>query len=82
MKNSIWEESYNKLRKELKHIRKKAGLSQIQLAEKLDKPQSYVSKYEIGDRNLDFIEVINVCNQCGIVPEDFTKTIRKLVDVK
>ncbi|MCB0744680.1 MAG: helix-turn-helix transcriptional regulator [Ignavibacteriae bacterium] len=70
MKKSIWDDHYSKLRKELKKIRKRAGLTQIQLAEKLEKPQSYVSKYEIGDRNLDFIEVIYVCNACNENPEN------------
>ena len=79
MKKSIWEDSYTKLRKELKKIRKKTGLTQIQLAEKLEKPQSYVSKYEIGDRNLDFIEVLNVCKACDVKPEDFMKKFRMLV---
>lgn len=71
MKKSIWDDSYIKLREELKDIRLRADLTQIQLSEALGKPQSYVSKYEIGDRNLDFIEVINVCNACNIKPEDF-----------
>jgi transcriptional regulator with XRE-family HTH domain len=80
MKKSIWEESYTKLRKELRKIRKQAGLTQTQLSEKLGKPQSYVSKYEIGDKNLDFIEVIHVCNACELKPEEFTKKIRVLID--
>ncbi|KAA3650009.1 MAG: XRE family transcriptional regulator [Proteobacteria bacterium] len=71
MKKSIWDDSYIKLREALKDIRLRADLTQIQLSEALGKPQSYVSKYEIGDRNLDFIEVINVCNACNIKPEDF-----------
>jgi len=71
MKKSIWDDSYNKLRKELKRIRKNAGLTQKQLAELLEKPQSYVSKYEIGDRNLDLIEFINVCKACNEKPEVF-----------
>ena len=77
MKKSIWDLSHSLLRKELKKIRKKAGFTQTQLAEKLDKPQSYVSKYEIGDRNLDFIEVIYVCKACKVSAE---MLIKKLVN--
>lgn len=75
MKKSIWDESHIKLRNELKKIRKDAGLTQKQLSEKLEKPQSYVSKYEIGDRNLDFIEVIQVCIACKKYPDELLKKI-------
>lgn len=80
MKKSIWEESYNLLRKELRLIRKGAGLTQLQLAKKLEKNQSYVSKYEIGDRNLDYIEVIYVCKACNENPDKFTNLISQKID--
>lgn len=82
MKKSIWEESYNLLRRELRKIRKDAGLTQFQLAQKLEKNQSYVSKYEIGDRNLDFIEVIYVCKACNEQPDDFMLRISRLCEPK
>ncbi len=64
MKRSIWHDDYIKLRDLLKSMRLEQGLTQVQLAKKLDKPQSFVAKYECGDRNLDFIEVIKVCECC------------------
>ena len=79
MKKSIWDHNYTVLRKELKSIRQKANLTQTQLAVLLEKHQSHVAKYELGDRNLDYLEVINVCNLCAVVPEDFMKTFRKLI---
>lgn len=68
MKKSVWQQKYKTLYSELRAIRNAAGLTQIQLAEKLNKPQSYVSKYESGDRNLDFIEVLDVCHACNTDP--------------
>lgn len=68
MKKSVWQKKYQTLAIELREIRKAAGFTQLQLAEKLDKPQSYVSKYENGDRYLDFIEVLAVCNACNTSP--------------
>ena len=54
----------------LVRIRKEAELTQQQLAKKLDKPQSYVSKYETGERTLDMIEVIEVLEAIGVNPID------------
>jgi transcriptional regulator with XRE-family HTH domain len=44
----------------LKKARKAAGLTQGQLAARLRKPQSFVSKYETGERRLDVPEFIRV----------------------
>lgn len=52
---------YHILQELLKDLRLNAGLTQVQLSEKLNKPQSYISKYESGEKNLDFIEVYHIC---------------------
>jgi len=50
----------------LRMVRTEAGLRQVDLAEKLGQPQSFVSKYEAGERRLDFVELEQVCAACGI----------------
>ena len=40
--------------------RETAGLTQQQLADRLDKPQSFVAKYEGGERRIDLIEFIAI----------------------
>jgi len=70
MKKSVWHEKYKILFSELRVMRSAAGFTQAQLAVKLDKPQSYVSKYESGDRYLDFIEVLSICEACDYPPEN------------
>ncbi len=45
-----------------------AGISQQSLAEKLGKPQSFVSKIESGERRMDFIEFINICRIINFDP--------------
>jgi transcriptional regulator with XRE-family HTH domain len=57
----------------LKDHRVKAGLRQIDVAEKLGEPQSFVSKYEIGERRLDLVELVDVCSALGL-------SLRALVD--
>jgi len=37
-----------------------AGLTQQQVADKLEKPQSFVAKYEKGERRLDVIEFLEI----------------------
>jgi transcriptional regulator with XRE-family HTH domain len=59
-----------KLIQKLVAIRNEAGVTQAQLAKKLNKAQSFVSKYETGERNLDFLEVIDVFEELGVDPVD------------
>lgn len=49
-------DEYKKLLQKLKQARIKAGLSQAEVAARLDKHQSYISKIESGERRLDIIE--------------------------
>jgi transcriptional regulator with XRE-family HTH domain len=48
--------------------RKKTGMRQIELAQKLNKPQSFVSKFECGERRLDVIEFITITDALGADP--------------
>ena len=45
--------------------REEKGLSQHQLAKKLKKPQSFVSKYERGERRLDVVEFLDIVKALG-----------------
>jgi transcriptional regulator with XRE-family HTH domain len=63
-------------RKMLVEARKEAGLTQAQLAERLRRPQSYVSKYENGERRLDVLEFSDVAEELGIDIASFLKTFR------
>ena len=57
----------------LKQVRNEAGLRQIDLAKRLKQPQSYISKYESGERRLDLLELNQVCKACGISLVEFVK---------
>jgi transcriptional regulator with XRE-family HTH domain len=57
---SIFTPQYDRLRELLVQARKSAGLTQSGLAECLRRPQSYVSKYERGERRLDVVEFLEI----------------------
>lgn len=61
----------------LKELRLGKNLTQKGLAERLELPQSFVSKYETGERRLDFVETANVCEALGITIEQFSKLFMK-----
>jgi transcriptional regulator with XRE-family HTH domain len=44
----------------LVEARQSAGLTQVALAKKLGRPQSFESKFEHGERRLDVIEFLDV----------------------
>ncbi|MBP9222608.1 MAG: helix-turn-helix transcriptional regulator [Verrucomicrobiales bacterium] len=66
---------HQRFRDLLRQIRIDAGLTQVQLAEKLGKPQSYVSKAEMGERRLDFIETLDFCEACNVGVEALAKSL-------
>lgn len=69
MANKLWDQRRKALTEVLKRLRVEAGVTQIDMANRLDKPQSYVSKYESGERKLDFVEVMEICEALGIKPK-------------
>jgi transcriptional regulator with XRE-family HTH domain len=73
MEKSIFTAEYKALQRLLRQVRKGAGLRQEDLADLLDRPQSFISKYEQGDRRLDLIEVRHICRAVGISLTDFVR---------
>ena len=72
---SIYEDAYRALLTALVEARTDAGLTQQQLAEKLGRPQSFVSKVEHGDRRLDVIEFLEICRLLRCDPYALLKDI-------
>jgi len=64
--NKRWSPIYKLLRENLRDIREQSDLTQVQLAFILQKPQSYISKIESGERKMDILEVRSYCQACGI----------------
>ena len=69
MSKSIYSKEYKNTIKKLKEARLEIGLKQEDVAKKLKKPQSFVSKVERGERRLDVVEL-----------EAFAKLYKKSLD--
>lgn len=59
----------------LVEMRKKAGLTQRELARRLEREHSFVARIEQGERRVDIVEFYFICEACGASPE---KTIKKI----
>ena len=64
-----------KLRELLKEARLDRELRQVDVAESLGRPQSYVAKVESGERTLDFIEVLDYCKAVQLEATNLVKEL-------
>jgi transcriptional regulator with XRE-family HTH domain len=75
MSTSLRSPEYQALREILVAARRAAGLTQQQVAERLGRPQSFVAKYEGGERRLDVIEFLSVSRALGKSPVELLKRL-------
>lgn len=80
MAHPIHSPSYIILAELLTERRKELGLLQAEVAVILNKPQSFVSKYESAGRRLDFIELIDVLGALKTNPHDFLDQLTSRLD--
>jgi transcriptional regulator with XRE-family HTH domain len=80
MGKSIFTLEQEKLQELLRQIRQEAGLRQSELAKRLKVSQSYVSKYEAGEKRLDLIELRRICQAMGISLEEFVRRFEGLLE--
>ena len=66
-------EADKRLRELLVEARQRADLTQAELSKRLNRPQSFVSKYERGERRLDVIEFGQVARAIGLDPLRFLR---------
>lgn len=60
MPNPMHDPQYSVFRALLVELRERRSLTQVEIATRLGKHQSYVSKFERGERRLDIVEMIAV----------------------
>ncbi len=71
MANRPWDPKHQAFREALKDLRDSKGIKQKELGKKLGKHQSYISKYESGERKLGYLELLDVLDVCGNSVEEF-----------
>jgi transcriptional regulator with XRE-family HTH domain len=59
--------------------RKKTGMTQAQLANKLRKPQSFVAKYEGGERRIDVTEFLGIVHAMGADPVALIRALTRRI---
>ncbi|MCY3802229.1 MAG: helix-turn-helix transcriptional regulator [Chloroflexi bacterium] len=75
---SVFTGEYEIFLSRLVSARKAAGLTQQDVANRLDRLQSFVSKYERGERRLDVVEFVTVCRALEVDPCDIIREIEGL----
>lgn len=80
MEKSIFTARQDQLRALLRKKRQDAHLRQRDLAVRLGQPQSFVSKYESGERRLDLIELEQVCTALEVPLGEFVRQFEELRD--
>lgn len=65
---SLFSPTYTRFLALLKQARLEAGLTQSEVARRLGKPQSFISKCEAGERRVDVVEFLEFCRVFGADP--------------
>jgi len=75
MEKSLFSKSYTTFLRHLRAAREEASLTQGDLAKRLRKTQSFVSKCERGERRIDVIELRAFCKAIGVSFTEFVGSL-------
>ena len=76
MEKSIYSESYTEFLGQLRAARHAQGVTQQELAARLGKTQSFISKCERGERRIDLVETRAICEALKIDFLEFVSTVQ------
>lgn len=79
MVKSLHTPAYAAFRQVMVDARDRQGLTQAELARRLGRPQSFVSKYESGERRLDIVEFLSACSALGIEPTTLFQSVISVI---
>ena len=75
MEKTIYGPDQRALQELLREVRLEAGLRQQDLADRIDEPQAFVSRYETGQRRLDVLELRIICRAVGLTLPEFAERL-------
>ena len=75
MKKTIYSQEYKKLREWLVGNRHSRKLTQRDVAKLLNITHSWIGKIEQGERRIDLIEYIRICNALGVDPHEGLRVV-------
>lgn len=79
---SLNSDAHQKLCALLAEARSQVPMVQAELSERLGRPQSFVSKYERGERRLDVVEFLEVCRGLGVDPHAIIQQVEQAMPKK
>jgi len=79
MVKHLYSRDQTKLCDLLRSVRENIPLTQAELARILGRHQSYVSKYESGERRLDILELRDVCRAVRVPLTEFVKRLEESI---
>jgi hypothetical protein len=83
MDKTIYSRQSQAVREIIVELRKKAGLTQRELAKRLKREHSLIGRLDLGERRLDIIELFWVCKACGANPDTVARRMmRKLEETE
>jgi transcriptional regulator with XRE-family HTH domain len=83
MQKSLRSPEYARLVATLVAVRKNAGIRQEALARELGRPQSFIAKYEGGERRIDLVEFVTIVRALGADPAKlFSEFVAGMAPVK
>jgi len=75
MEKSLHSEGYSLFLRQLRAARKGVGVTQVELAQRLEETQSFVSKCERGERRIDVVELLEFCRVMVVSFTEFTRRL-------
>ena len=73
--SSLYPELYQRLIDLLIQARKDAGMTQVELGKRIGRRQTFVSKFELGERRLDVAEFIEISQALGVDPHKLIRAV-------
>ncbi|WP_321926890.1 helix-turn-helix domain-containing protein [Paraburkholderia guartelaensis] len=77
MPHPIHDHRYQAIAARLRELREQRGWHQQDIADRLDRTQTFVSKYESGGRRVDLIELLDILRALEVDPHEFIDWVQQ-----